>query len=188
MSDSANKANKWPKTLPPLTDAQQAVKSEFMAAHLDARQNKWYGVVELKSIRNLLSNPKWNSPGAARALRQAVSGSCSTAADLLAFQSLLWIGVPVLLAALISFCLAFAVNFCGMRHYVHGEVEKQRKNVVAQLVLTFLASLVSLSFIEGMLMLFSLRLGWPPLLVKILALPPVFVWTLFAGRFIIFNK
>jgi putative flippase GtrA len=142
----------------------------------------------LKSIRNLLFNPGENNSGAARALRQAVSGSCSSAADLLAFQSLLWIGVPVLLAALISFCLAFAVNFCGMRYYVHGEVEKQRKNAAVQLALMLVASLVPLAVIEGMLLLFSLRLGWPPLLVKILVLPLLFVWTLFAGSRIIFNK
>ncbi|SBW10905.1 Methyltransferase 24 [uncultured delta proteobacterium] len=38
--------SKWPKRLPELTAEQERISAEFMAAHLDAMQTKWYGFVE----------------------------------------------------------------------------------------------------------------------------------------------
>jgi SAM-dependent methyltransferase len=39
--------NKWPKKLPPLTEEQKRISSDFMNRHLHALQNKWYGFVEI---------------------------------------------------------------------------------------------------------------------------------------------
>lgn len=37
---------KWPKTIPTLTPEQQTIRDDFMRAHLEAMQTKWYGIIE----------------------------------------------------------------------------------------------------------------------------------------------
>jgi SAM-dependent methyltransferase len=43
---SGKELNKWPKVMPSLTAEQQVIRDDFMQAHLEDVQHKWYGFVE----------------------------------------------------------------------------------------------------------------------------------------------
>lgn len=45
-SETSISGNKWPKKVPDLTPERQAIRDDFMRAHLEAMQTKWYGVIE----------------------------------------------------------------------------------------------------------------------------------------------
>lgn len=124
---------------------------------------------------------------AAQAVRQTLSGAITTSLDLLVFQIGLCAGVPVLVSALLSFCVAVITNFCITRYYVFGDVKRQRKSFRTQFFIYLPLCLVSLALTQVILIIFNLHLGWPPLLVKIMAVPVVLLWTVIAGRFIVFN-
>lgn len=45
-SETSISGNKWLKKVPDLTPERQAIRDDFMRAHLEAMQTKWYGVIE----------------------------------------------------------------------------------------------------------------------------------------------
>lgn len=145
-------------------------------------------MIDLKFIVNSLVQPSQYKSMPSLGLRQVVSGAATTIVDLVVFQAALWLALPIWVAATNSFICAVLINFCITRFYVFGETKRQRKPVRIQAILYIIASLVSLAIIQVVLYVFAVRLGWPPLPVKIMAIPVVFGWTLFAGKYLVFNK
>jgi putative flippase GtrA len=123
----------------------------------------------------------------AQSVRQALSGSLATLVDLSSFQAALWIDINIFLAAFFSFCLALLTNFFVSRNYVYGNVTDYKYSRTKQFFLYIFAAFLSLGIIQIFLLIFAVYLMTPPLLAKILALPPVFIFTLLSGRFLIFR-
>lgn len=121
-------------------------------------------------------------------LRQILSGALATLTDVIMFQVSLWLGVQVMVAAVISWVFALVVNFCVTRYYVFGQIEKQKFNWLFQFLMYIPAALVSLGIIQVMLFVFVIKIGYHPLLVKILSIPVVFVWTVCSSRYLVFKK
>lgn len=117
-----------------------------------------------------------------------VSGGVATLTDLILFKLFLLLAVSVLPAAVISGTAGTVLNFFGTRYYVYGETDKQKIKPWTQFALYIPAALISLGIIQVILLIFHLWLGFDPLLVKVAGVPIVFAWTVFNGKYIIFNK
>lgn len=117
-----------------------------------------------------------------------LSGTVATGIDLAVFQLSLWAGWAIPKAATISFCFAVVVNFILSRLYVYGNVDKQKHLARTQFIFFVLAAFVSLGLTQLMLLILAIHLGLLPILAKILAVPVVFIWTLLAGRYLVFSK
>ncbi|MDR1309370.1 MAG: GtrA family protein [Deltaproteobacteria bacterium] len=123
-----------------------------------------------------------------QATRQIVSGLLATLADLAVFKLGLVLGLKVLVSALVSAAVATVVNFMFTRHFVFGQVERQRKGPWTQFALYVPTVLVSVALTQLILSVFSLWLGLDPMLVKVAAVPVVYVWTVFSGKYFVFDK
>jgi putative flippase GtrA len=145
----------------------------------------------LRSVRSILSdlfNPNKSDNIQGQAVRQVVSGAVSTLADLICFKLFLVLGLPVLLAALCSVVLAGTINFCITRRYVFGQVERQNKSLRIQFLFYIPTVLVSAGLTQLILVVFNVWLGFGPMLVRISAVPVVYVWTVLSGKYIVFTK
>ena len=131
-----------------------------------------------------LRHPSRDGSLAAQAVRQGLSGLFATLTDLVVFQLCLWGGLAIWLSASVAFVFALLANFAGMRWYVFGDVVRQRRNRANQGVLFILVALASLGIIQAWLWVFAVKAGFPPLPVKAVSVPVVFLWTVLAGRFV----
>jgi putative flippase GtrA len=135
-----------------------------------------------------LGGPSKDNSLKAQAFRLVLAGGAATLVDLSVFKLCVVMGLHPMLAAVVSFCLAFLTNYFLTRHFVFGEVAKQRKKTSAQVFIYFLTCLVSLGIAQAFILLFHFRLGFDPFWAKVLSVPVVFVWSVISGRFIVFDK
>lgn len=143
------------------------------------------GLIDLMS--NLLSpNKSDNIKG--QAVRQIISGLTATLCDLAIFQLGLSIGINIFAAALISMTISTVVNFSITRYYVYSQVDLQKRSVKSQLILYIFTVLVSVGLTQLILLVFSINLGFDPMLVKICSVPFIYIWTLLSGKYIVFSK
>jgi putative flippase GtrA len=138
-------------------------------------------------IQESLCFPGRNRSIAAQSVRQALSGGLATLVDLSSFQLILWLGVNIFLSASFSFLLALFTNFFISRNYVFASTGKHEHTCLKQFIVYVFSAIITLGIIQLFLLVFAVYLTFPPILAKILALPPVFVFTLFFGRFLIFR-
>jgi putative flippase GtrA len=143
------------------------------------------GLIDLMS--NLLSpNKSDNIKG--QAVRQIISGLTATLCDLAIFQLGLSIGINIFAAALISMTISTVVNFTITRYYVYSQVDRQKRAVKSQFLLYIFTVLVSVGLTQLILLIFSINLGFDPMLVKIGSVPFIYLWTLLSGKYIVFSK
>jgi putative flippase GtrA len=139
-------------------------------------------------ILQALIHPSRDNSLKAQVARQFLAGFLTTALDVLTFNLCVVSGLHPMIAAVVSFSLAVLTNFTLTRYYVFGEVRRQKKKTVVQLIIYVLVCFVSLGIVQVFLLFFHFRLGLDPVLVKIISVPVVFIWTVLSGRFIIFDK
>jgi putative flippase GtrA len=117
------------------------------------------------------------------------SGAVATLTDIAGFKIGLVAGIEVLTAALLAMTLSSLVNFVITRLYVFGQIERQRKGWLVQLLMYVPAVLVSIALTRLILYALSVRGGFDPMLVKVfVAVPAVFLWTFLSGKLLIFDK
>jgi putative flippase GtrA len=138
-------------------------------------------------VQESLCLPARNCSVAAQSVRQALSGSLATLVDLSSFQLILWLGVNIFLSAFFSFILALLTNFFIGRNYVFASTGKHEHTCFKQFIVYSFSAIITLGVIQLFLLVFTVYLMFPPILAKILALPPVFVFTLLSGRFLVFR-
>jgi putative flippase GtrA len=143
---------------------------------------------QFKDIFRSLWHPAQSDPLKAQAIRQVASGFAATIVDLLFFKIGLIFGVNVLIAAFFSASLATVVNFLITRYYVFGHVSEQKIRALAQFALYIPAVLVSMGLTQLILLVFNIWIGFDPMLVKIAAIPVVYIWTVICGKYIIFKR
>jgi putative flippase GtrA len=139
-------------------------------------------------ILDALVHPKNDSSLKAQAVRQILAGAFTTVLDLLSFKLCLIFGIHPMVAAVISFCVGVLSNFILTRVYVIGDVAKQKKKPQFQLAIYVAACLVSLGIVQVFLLIFHFHFKLDPFVVKIMAVPVVFIWTVLASRYIVFDK
>jgi putative flippase GtrA len=145
----------------------------------------------LKSLASLISSllsPDKSDNIKGQAVRQILSGFLATITDLAVFQVCLKLDIKVLAAALIAQTFSAVVNFIITKFYVFGHVDRQKKKSRVQFILYIFTVLVSIGLTQLFLLIFSLWLGFEPMLVKIISVPFIFIWTLFCGKYIVFDK
>jgi putative flippase GtrA len=142
----------------------------------------------LFELLNSLIRPDKSDNIKGQAFRQIISGFTATAADLAVFKLELILGVQVLEAALVSAGVSTLVNFTITRYYVFSQVDRQKKQLKLQFLLYIFTVLVSVGLIQLILFVFNIKLGFDPFLVKIGAVPFVYVWTILSGKYFVFNK
>jgi putative flippase GtrA len=142
-------------------------------------------LVELAS--NLL-RPDKSDNIKGQAFRQILSGFTATVCDLAVFKIGLDYGLNVLVAALIAMAASTVVNFTITKYYVYSQVERQKKGIKYQFALYIFTVLVSVGLTQLILLIFNIKLGFDPMLVKIGAVPIVYIWTVISGKYIVFNK
>ncbi|MDR1486798.1 MAG: GtrA family protein [Deltaproteobacteria bacterium] len=144
---------------------------------------------QVKLIWDSVFHPSQTDCLQSQVIRQAISGFTATVVDLSIFKGLLTLGVWVLLAAFFSSTISIIVNFNITRFYVYGHLSEQKtKTPIVQFVYYILTVSVSLGMVLVILQIFSVRMGYDPLLVKICAIPVVFIWTVVSGRYIVFRR
>ncbi|MDR2442393.1 MAG: GtrA family protein [Deltaproteobacteria bacterium] len=142
----------------------------------------------LRLIVDSIFRPSASDSLKSQAIRQVVSGAAATAADLIVFKIGLILSIPVPCTALISGFSGAVINFLITRHYVFGHIDKQKKGVWTQFAMYIPAVLVSMGLTQLILLVFHLWLNFDPMLVRIAAIPVVYVWTVLCGKYIIFNR
>jgi putative flippase GtrA len=142
----------------------------------------------LSFVFDSLLHPQKDETLQAQSIRQVLSGSASTLADIGIFWFSLTIGFHPMTSAVISFVFAALTNFTITKYYVIGGLKRQKKKTMLQLLAYFATALVSLAIAQLFLLVFSVILDFNPLYVKIVSVPFVFVWTVLSSRYFIFNK
>ena len=143
----------------------------------------------VKRIIESLLHPAENDALKDQAIRQMASGAVTTLADIGAFKIGLLSGLHVLVASFFAMALAIVINFAITRRYVFGEIQRQRKGALVQFLIYVPAALVSIGLTQAVLFLFCVKMNLSPMPIKVLvAVPLVFLWTLFCGKYLIFNK
>jgi putative flippase GtrA len=143
------------------------------------------GLIELA---NSLLRPDKSDNIKGQAFRQIISGFTATVCDLAVFKIGLIFGVNVLVAALLSAAASTVVNFTITKYYVYSQVDRQKKGIKSQFVLYIFTVLVSVGLTQLILLVFNIKLGFDPMLVKVGAVPFVYIWTVLSGKYIVFNK
>lgn len=146
------------------------------------------GTPLISFILDALINPRNDGSLKAQAVRQTLSGAVATSLDLITFKLCLIFGIHPMIAAVISFCVSVSSNFIITRYYVFGEVRRQKKKSTLQLVIFVAASLVSLGILQLFLLIFHFHFGLDAFFVRIITVPVVYIWTILATRYIIFDK
>ncbi len=141
----------------------------------------------LKFILDSFLSPSTHQSIRSQFLRQLLSGSAAAATDLSVFQCSLWLRAPIWLAATLSFAFAVAVNFSITRRYVFRRAEKPVRQTQSQFLRYLLLALSSLGLTQLILFVFAVRMGFPPLPVKALAIPAIFFWNMLAYRYLVFK-
>ncbi|MDR2443870.1 MAG: GtrA family protein [Deltaproteobacteria bacterium] len=142
----------------------------------------------LFELVNSLLRPDKSDNIKGQAFRQIISGFTATVVDLAVFKLELILGVNVLLAALVSAGASTLVNFTITKYYVYSQVDRQKKRTRWQFILYIFTVLVSIGLTQLILLIFSIKHGFDPFLVKIGAVPFVYIWTVLSGKYIVFNK
>jgi putative flippase GtrA len=143
----------------------------------------------LGRLKDNLLHPANSQTVEAQVVRQMASGTVATLTDIAGFKLGLVAGIEVLTAALLAMTLSSLVNFVITRLYVFGQIERQRKEWWAQLLMYVPAVLVSIALTRLILYALSVRGGFDPMLVKVfVAVPAVFFWTFLSGKLLIFDK
>jgi putative flippase GtrA len=143
----------------------------------------------VKQITESLRHPADNNTLKAQVIRQMASGAIATLTDIISFKLGLLIGLHILLSSLLGLSMGAVVNFIITRHYVYGQIERQKKKASTQFLLYIPTVLVTICITQLIMLILCVKLGFDPMLVKVfVAVPLVFLWTLLSGKYLIFNK
>jgi putative flippase GtrA len=145
----------------------------------------------LKCLIELTSNllrPDKSDNIKGQAVRQIISGLTATLSDLAVFKLGLTLGIKILIAALISAVVSTVVNFSITKYYVFGQINRQKKRTRTQFIIYIFTVLVSVGLTQLILFIFSIKFGFDPMLVKVAAVPFIYIWTVLSGKYIVFNK
>jgi putative flippase GtrA len=145
----------------------------------------------LKGLFRLISSllkPDKSDNIKGQAARQIISGFAATVCDLTVFKIGLTLGINVLIAALIAAAASTVVNFTITKFYVFSQVDRQKKKTRIQFILYIFTVLISVGLTQVILIIFNIKLDIDPMLVKIGAVPFIYIWTVLSGKYIVFNK
>lgn len=120
-----------------------------------------------------------------RFVRYFITGGMSALVDL----ALFWIftqymGVYYILAALLSFCVAFTLNYVLSRYWVFGP---GRRAIAHEATLVLIVSVVGLGLHIAVLWMLVEWFSLPEMLAKIVATGLVFFWNFGARQYWVFS-
>ena len=124
----------------------------------------------------------------ATVVRQVAAGLMATISDLTTFHFLLsQIGLAILPASVVSFCVGLSINYLLGGRYVYRRADGSASALSAKSFFLYVGvALVSLGLTQAIVWLIAIRLGVWPLAAKFTAVPVVFLWTFWASKTLIF--
>ena len=120
-----------------------------------------------------------------RFVRYFITGGMSAIVDLGLFWVLTqYMGIYYILAALLSFCVGFTVNYLLSRYWVFGP---GRRAIAHEATLVLIVSVVGLGFHIAVLWMLVEWVSFPEMLSKIIATGLVFFWNFGARQYWVFS-